>query len=97
MKENKTNKQIRLIKFESSNCAGCKKLVQSLETAGRLNDVESYNIETNIGMNMAVQYGVMSVPVLIKLDNEEVVDRMIGFDIKSLTRILGDSIKNENI
>ena len=86
----KNIKQIKYIKFESSNCPGCKKLSNALEVLGSGQVVETYNIETLDGMVMADKYQVRSVPVLIKLENDEEIDRMQGFNLPEFRRLMGD-------
>jgi len=82
--------EVKYIKFESSNCVGCKKLTNALNLLGKLKDIESFDIGTDEGMDKAQEYGVRSVPVFIRLENGIEADRMTNFSVPTFKRVMGD-------
>lgn len=80
--------EIKYLKFYGDNCPGCKKLSDALNNTEHDFEIEEYNIDTLEGQIMSEKYMVMSVPVLIKLVDNEEVDRLIGFDLQGFRRIM---------
>lgn len=80
--------KLRYILFTGDSCSACKTLKAKLDKSEIKYPLAEYNIETETGMQKATEHGVMSIPVMIKLNEDEEIDRMIGFDIPSLTRLL---------
>lgn len=58
-----------ILKFYSNSCVPCKILSNKLDSLN-FRDYISYNIDDNINYERAVKYNVMSLPSLIKVDNE---------------------------
>lgn len=68
---------MKLIKLYKESCDPCAQMTNFLNEQG-IKVTESINIIENV--NVAVKYGVMSVPVLLLLDNEEnEIERTIGY------------------
>lgn len=59
---------MKLLKFYASWCVPCKRLTSFLETQDLALEIEEINVEEEA--SMASQYDVMSVPVLVLLDDE---------------------------
>lgn len=76
---------MKLIKLERPNCKGCGELTNFLN--GRGVQYESVNIMKK--PEVALQYGVMSVPVLILADdNGNAIDMVIGFNQPAVEELL---------
>lgn len=75
---------MKLLKLEKYNCAPCKMVESLLEDSGA--DYEKVNIEDN--PDVAMQYGVMGVPVVILLDEDEEVERVVGFDPPKIMNLI---------
>jgi len=79
---------ITYYKFTSSNCPGCKVLnnhLKDLDTSKY--NISEVNLDTDEGMELAMRYNIMSLPVLIKYENNIEIDKMIGFNIQSFKRM----------
>lgn len=80
--------EIKYIKFIGTHCPGCKVLKKHMEDTDLSKfDIEEYNIDTHEGMTKAMEYSIMSVPVLIKLQDGVEVDRLNGFNVPGFRRI----------
>lgn len=79
---------MRLLKLERYNCVPCKMVENYLQDLGV--EYEKINIEDN--PEKAMEYGVMSVPVTLLLDDDgNEVDRVVGYappDLSSLVNRL---------
>lgn len=76
---------MKLIKFETDNCTPCK-MVDSV-LLGKSVEVERINVEEN--KELTKKFEIMSVPVLILLDeNGEEVKRSKGFNLSEIEEIL---------
>ena len=87
---------MKVLRFTATWCQPCKALAQQLEELGLDKDVTVVDIDEQ--QDLAIQYGVRSVPTLISVDNNKEVKRMVGVKAKDL--ILDwfpKSAKNNNI
>ena len=87
---------MEILRFTASWCQPCKALAQQLEELGLDNNVTVVDIDEQ--QDLAIQYGVRSVPTLIAVDNNKEVKRMVGVKAKDL--ILDwfpKSVENNNI
>lgn len=76
---------MKLIKLERPNCRGCRELTNFLND--REVQYESVNIMEK--PEVALQYGVMSVPVLILADdNDNAIDMVIGFNQPAVEELI---------
>jgi thioredoxin 1 len=73
---------MEVLRFTASWCQPCKALAQQLEELGLDKDVTVIDIDEQ--QDLAIQYGVRSVPTLIAVDNNKEVKRMVGVKAKDL-------------
>ena len=87
---------MQVLRFTASWCQPCKALAQQLEELGLDKDVTVFDIDEQ--QDLAIQYGVRSVPTLIAVDNNKEVKRMVGVKAKDiLLDWFPKSEKNPNI
>ena len=87
---------MEVLRFTASWCQPCKALAQQLEELGLDKEVTVIDIDEQ--SNLAIQYGVRSVPTLVALDNQKEVKRLIGVKAKDiLLDWFPKSEKNPNI
>ena len=67
---------MEVLRFTATWCQPCKALAQQLEELGLDKDVTVVDIDEQ--QDLAIQYGVRSVPTLIAVDNNKEVKRMVG-------------------
>ena len=73
---------MKILRFTATWCQPCKALAQQLEELGLDKDVTVVDIDEQ--QDLAIQYGVRSVPTLIAVDNNKEVKRMVGVKAKDL-------------
>ena len=73
---------MEVLRFTATWCQPCKALAQQLEELGLDKDVTVVDIDEQ--QDLAIQYGVRSVPTLIAVDNNKEVKRMVGVKAKDL-------------
>ncbi len=73
---------MNVLRFTASWCQPCKALAQQLEELGLDKEVTVIDIDEQ--SNLAIQYGVRSVPTLIAVDNNKEVKRMVGVKAKDI-------------
>jgi len=73
---------MQVLRFTASWCQPCKALAQQLEELGLDKDVTVVDIDEQ--QDLAIQYGVRSVPTLVAVDNNKEVKRMVGVKAKDL-------------
>lgn len=80
----------KLIKFQASWCAPCRKLSNLMETMTIGIPVEVVDIDSDT--ESAVKFGIRSVPTLVLVDeNNNVMRRLVGDQSKSkLEEFLGE-------
>lgn len=87
---------MEVLRFTASWCQPCKALAQQLEELGLDKDVTVVDIDER--QDLAIQYGVRSVPTLIAVDNNKEVKRMVGIKAKDiLLEWFSKTIENNNI
>ena len=87
---------MEVLRFTATWCQPCKALAQQLEELGLDKDVTVVDIDEQ--QDLAIQYGVRSVPTLIAVDNNKEVKRMVGVKAKDiLLDWFPRSEKNPNI
>ena len=87
---------MEVLRFTATWCQPCKALAQQLEELGLDKDVTVVDIDEQ--QDLAIQYGVRSVPTLIAVDNNKEVKRMVGVKAKDiLLEWFPKSEKNPNI
>ena len=73
---------MEVLRFTATWCQPCKALAQQLEELGLDKNVTVVDIDEQ--QDLAIQYGVRSVPTLIAVDNNKEVKRMVGVKAKDL-------------
>ena len=87
---------MKVLRFTATWCQPCKALAQQLEELGLDKEVTVIDIDEQ--QDLAIQYGVRSVPTLIAVDNNKEVKRMVGVKAKDLIiDWFPKSEKNSNI
>ena len=66
----------RIIRFTASWCGPCKALAKNLEVANIEMPIEAVDID--IQNEMAVEFGIRSVPTLVMMDGNIEIKRMTG-------------------
>lgn len=66
----------RILKFTAPWCAPCKQLNSVLESVTSAIPIQSVDIDEN--PDLAQQYSVRGIPVMIKLDEDIEVERIVG-------------------
>jgi len=73
---------MQVLRFTATWCQPCKALAQQLEELGLDKNVTVVDIDEQ--QDLAIQYGVRSVPTLIAVDNNKEVKRMVGVKAKDI-------------
>ena len=73
---------MEVLRFTASWCQPCKALAQQLEELGFDKEVTVVDIDEQ--QDLAIQYGVRSVPTLIAVDNNKEIKRMVGVKAKDI-------------
>lgn len=68
-----------VVDFYADWCGPCKMIGEVLEELPELNILK---VNVDSFRNIAVKYGVMSIPTLIKFDKGEIVKTLIGYKDK---------------
>lgn len=70
---------MRVLKFAASWCGPCKALTEIIKNAGDKVSVSIEEIDIDSASDVAMEYGVRSVPTMIVLDdNNTVLRRKVG-------------------
>lgn len=70
----------RILKFSAAWCAPCGQLAAEMEKLGEEIQWSDINIDDPVGMTLAKDFGIRSIPTLIFLDeNEREYTRKTGF------------------
>lgn len=73
-----------LVDFYASWCGPCKMMAPILEEMANTTDsVKIVKLDVDENQNLAIKYGVMSIPTLIVFDKGEVVNKSVGLISKS--------------
>lgn len=69
-----------LVDFFATWCGPCKMLTPILEElASDRNDTKIVKVDVDECEGIARQFGIMSIPTLIKFDNGKIMDKKVGF------------------
>ncbi len=82
--EDLVQKGIFVVDFYADWCGPCKMMGSVLE---KMNDVNIIKINTDVHQELAVKYGIMSIPTLIFFKDGKEVKKVVGFQSE-------DEIKN---
>ena len=80
--ENKMDK--RILRFTASWCAPCKTMSAQLEELNLNIPIEVIDIDVN--SEVAMDYGIRSVPTLVILDGNVEVKRKVGLSTKEILK-----------
>lgn len=79
----KSDKPI-LIDFYADWCGPCKMLSPIVEQVAKENeDIKVVKVNVDNNQDLAVKYGIVSIPTLVAIKNGEEVNRMVGVASKS--------------
>lgn len=82
-KEIRNNEKV-LVDFYATWCPPCKALSPILEVTEKENtDIKFLKINVDDEQDLAIKYGIMSVPTLVFIKNGEPVDKSIGLISKN--------------
>ena len=73
---------MEVLRFTASWCQPCKALAQQLQELDLDKEVTVVDIDEQ--QDLAIQYGVRSVPTLIAVDNNKEIKRMVGVKAKDI-------------
>ena len=68
-----------MVDFYADWCGPCKSLAPVLENYSNNNDIKIVKINVDEQQDLAMKYGVMSIPNLILFDNKNKVKENVGF------------------
>lgn len=69
-----------LVDFFATWCGPCKMLTPILEeVASDRSDTKIIKVDVDECGNVAKQFGIMSIPTLIKFENGKIIDKKVGF------------------
>ena len=67
---------MKILKFQADWCQPCKALTKLIEEIDTKTEIEAIDIDKE--PLTAAKYGIRSVPTLVKIDENGIVDRLIG-------------------
>ena len=77
----------RVIRFTASWCQPCKTLANNLETVNNVKSIPIEVIDIDVNPELAMEYGIRSVPTLIMKEENVEVKRFSG--VRSLKELEG--------
>ena len=81
------NSKTAVIDFSAQWCGPCKMLEPVLrELSGEMPEVEFFNADTDANMELAMKYGIQSIPALLLFKNGKESGRTVGFQPKESLR-----------
>lgn len=85
-------KGVVLVDFYANWCGPCKMLRPILEEiASTIKNGKIVSINVDDSEDLAMSYGISSIPCIIKFDSGSEVDRVIGFKSKEeIEKLIGD-------
>lgn len=75
---------MKLIKFEKDDCVPCSEVSKYLDSK----NIQYERINAFNNPQLAVKFKVRGVPTLILLDEENEIDRIVGFDVAKIDSLL---------
>lgn len=74
----------KLIKFSKKSCTPCKMVENYLHEKG----VNYEEVDVFDRVDLASQYGISGVPVLLLLEEDSIVDKVVGFNPDEIDLLL---------
>ncbi|XP_047332120.1 thioredoxin H-type isoform X2 [Impatiens glandulifera] len=91
----KTNQKLMVINFTASWCSPCQNMIPVIsEFSTRYTDVEFVKIDVDELMNVAMEFGVQTMPTFILMKKGKIVDMVTGAKKEELRNKID---KNRNI
>lgn len=79
----KSEKKV-LLDFWATWCGPCQMIAPVLEEiAAEREDITVAKVDTDKEMELAIQFGIVSIPTLIIMDQGQVVNKLVGFRPKA--------------
>lgn len=76
-----------VIDFSATWCGPCKMLGPVIaDISEELTDAKFYNVDVDDAQELAMKYGIMSVPTVLILKNGEEAGRLVGFQPKEIMK-----------
>ena len=77
--------KLAVVDFSAKWCGPCKMLEPVLEEVSEelSDEVAFYNVDVDNDQELAMKYGIASIPALVVLKNGEKVDMQVGFQPKN--------------
>ena len=81
----------KVIRFTASWCQPCKVLAKNLESVNNVNNVPIEVVDIDVHQELAVEYGIRSVPTLVMKEENIEVKRFSGVrSLKELENWIND-------
>ena len=78
--KNLINDKVVVVDFFATWCGPCKMLSPVIdELANKYPDISFVKIDVDDCPNISKEYGIMSVPTLLKFENGQLIDKKIGY------------------
>ena len=68
----------RILRFTASWCQPCKVLAKNLESGKNNNNVPIEVVDIDVHSDIAMEYGIRSVPTLVMMNENIEVKRLVG-------------------
>lgn len=77
--ENNDKDNLLIVKFSAQWCSPCRQMEKTIESIEKdINNVKFYNIDVDELQELAEEFGIMSIPVLLFYKGSLQVDKTLG-------------------
>ena len=91
--KNEISSGVTLVDFYADWCGPCKMLAPIIDDFSQETDIKVVKLNVDESQNVAMEYGIMSIPTLIIFKDGEVATKHVGFATKEQLHGLVDSAK----